>query len=195
MTFDEIQSIWNSQQTLKDQIDPAEWQPWIEARNKSLNKSIGFVEVLMFLLMLFLAAMFFRDPILEGHDRILAVCGIMSLIAAGYIWTGRIARKKREVQYDRSLLGIVEQSIDALDYQRRRLASFVWWFALPMSCALLIGLVIVDPSKRYLFYWIFIPGFALCMGLTYWQIRREIARNISPEKRRLEELREALQSE
>ena len=117
------------------------------------------------------------------------VPGIASLLAAMFVWTGRIARKKREMRYDASLLGIVEQSIDAVNYQMERMRNFLWWFAGPTSLGLAIGLFIVDDSKRYLFYTIFIPGFAVCMGLAYSQIRREIRSKLLPERTRLEDLR------
>ena len=106
--------------------------------------------------------------------------------------SGLSRRRKREIRYDASLLGIVEQSIDAIDYQMRRLRSFLWWFAGPTSLGLIIGLFIVDDSKRFLFYTIFIPAFFVCMGLAYWQIRREIRTKLTPEKTRLEELRNRL---
>ncbi|QDV42326.1 hypothetical protein Enr13x_21710 [Stieleria neptunia] len=109
-----------------------------------------------------------------------------------FVWTGRNARKKREMRFDASLLGIVQQSIDAVIYQMGRIRNFLWWFAGPTSLGLAIGLFIVEDSKRYSFYTIFIPAFVVFMGLAYWQIRREIRTNLRPEKSRLEELRNRL---
>ncbi|MCS7468935.1 hypothetical protein NZK35_19965 [Stieleria sp. ICT_E10.1] len=113
MSFDEIQSIWDSQQPLDDSVDADALKSGIEARNRLFTRTVGATEVAMTLTLLFVAAMFMKDPLLQGHDRILLVPGIASLLAAMFVWTGRIARKKREMRFDASLLGIVEQSIDA----------------------------------------------------------------------------------
>lgn len=192
MSFNEIQSIWDSQQPLDETVDADALRTCIKARNRLFTRIVGAMEVAMAVTLLFVAAMFMRDPLLQGHDRILLVPGVVSLLAAVLVWTGRIARKKRETRYDASLLGIVEQSIDAVNYQMGRMRNFLWWFAGPTSLGLATGLFIVDDSKRYLFYTIFIPSFVVCTGLAYWQIRREIRTNLIPEKSRLEELRNKL---
>jgi hypothetical protein len=192
MSFEEIQSIWNSQQPLDGTFDRDALTKWIKAKNRTFTRIVGVTEIVMTLTLLFVAAMFMRDPLLQGHDRILIVAGIASLLAAIFVWTGRIARKKREIRYDTSLLGIVERSIDAIEYQMGRMRNFLWWFGGPTSLGLLIGLFIVDESKRYLFYTIFIPAFCLCMVLAYWQIGREIRTKLIPEKSRLEHLRNKL---
>lgn len=192
MNLDEIQSIWDSESNFQPSIDANQWRSWIEQRNQKLRWMIGVVEIVMILTLLFVAAMFFRDPIIDGHDYVLIAPGILALAAAAFVWSGRIARRKRDVQYSDSLLSIVQQSIDALDYQKWWMQSFVWWFAAPMFIGLLIGLAIVDDSKRYLFYWVFIPAFLICMALTIWQIRREIALKILPERNRLEQFRQQL---
>jgi len=192
MNFDELQTIWDSQEKLESQIDQDVLHQWIKVRNSSFTRIVGITEIVMTLTLLFVTGMFFKDPLLQGHDRILMVAGFASLMAAAFVWTGRIARKKRQVNYSDSLVGVVERSIDAIDYQTWRMRSFIWWFAGPMSIGLLIGLFIVDEPKRYLFYTIFIPAFTLCMGLTHWQIRRDIRMNLLPEKSRLTQLRDRL---
>jgi len=192
MNFEEVQSIWDSQQPFSSSIDTDALTSWIKSKNQSFTRVVGITEIVMTGTLLFVAGMFLRDPILQGHDRILIVAGVVSLMAAGFVWTGRIARKKRELSYDESLLGILDRSIDAMGYQIKRMRSFIWWFTAPMSLGLIIGLFIVDDSKRYLFYTIFIPGFVICMGLTHWQSEREIRGVLLPEKARLEGLRQRI---
>lgn len=192
MSFEDIQAIWESQEPLDGEIDKSALKEWIQSKNRSFTRIVGMTEVVMTLTLLFVGGMFMKDPIVQGHDRILIVPGIASFVAAAFVWTGRIARKKREFVYADSLLGIIERSLDAIEYQKRRMEGFVWWFASPMSLGLIIGLFIVDDSKRYLFYTVFIPAFIACMGLTYWQIRRDVRINLIPEKVRLEDLRKTL---
>ncbi|MEM8668136.1 MAG: hypothetical protein AAGG48_11510 [Planctomycetota bacterium] len=195
MSFDEIQSIWKSQKPVESDGDSDGLADRITTMHRSHTRMIGLTEFVMTGVLLFLGFMFMKDPILQGHDRVLLVAGFASLAAAGWVWTGRIARKKRLLRYENTLLGIVEQSIDGISYQIRRMRNFVWWFIAPTTLGLLIGLVIVDDSKRYLFYTFFIPAYVVCMVMTYWQIRREIALKLTPEKERLIELRHQLMEE
>lgn len=120
-------------------IYPDALHQWIKTRNSSFTRIVDRVEIVMILTLLFVTAMFFKDPLLQGHDRILMVAGLASLLSAAFIWTGRIAREKREVNFSDSLVGNVELSIDTIDYQIWRMRSFVWWFAAPMSLGLLLG--------------------------------------------------------
>jgi hypothetical protein len=193
MSFDEIQSIWNAHPDGGTApVDEDELARQVRARHRFLARFAGLTEIALVAVLLFVTAMFLRDPLLEGHDRLLIVPGAVSLLMAVFVWTGRIARKKCELRYDSSLAGIVDQSIAAIDYQIARLRSFVWLVATPMALGLAIGLVLVDDSKRHLFWLIFIPGFVLCMGLAAWQIRRELRRTLLPERERLQALRRGI---
>lgn len=188
MPIETIQELWDAQEPAADSIDSASLTRWLRQRSRYFDG----MELLMILTLLFVALMFARDPLLQGHDRILLLGSLLSLLGAGFVWMGRTARKRREPQYERSLLGIVEQSMDAIDYQIRRLQSFLWWFVLPNAVGLCIGLWIVDESKRYLFYSVFIPAFIACMTLATWQIRNEIRRDLHPKRERLQELHRQL---
>ena len=193
MSFDEIQSIWNAHPDGgAAPVDEATLTKRIRARHRFFSRYAGLTEIALVVVLLFVTAMFLRDPLLQGHDRLLIVPGAVSLLTAVFVGTGRIARKKRELRYDSSLTGIVDQSIAAIDYQIARMRSFVWLVAAPMALGLAIGLVLVDDSKRHLFWLIFIPGFVLCMGLAAWQIRRELRRTLLPERERLRALRRGI---
>ena len=47
MTFDEIQSIWNSQQPMDETIDKDELQKWMRAKNQSFARWVGISELAM----------------------------------------------------------------------------------------------------------------------------------------------------
>ncbi len=188
MTFDEIQAIWDSQQPVGGTVERKELSKWLEARFRWFNRIIGIIEVLMILTLFFVGAMFMRDPLMQGHDLVLVIPGIVSIAAAIFVWRGRIVRKKREINFDDSIKGIVEKSLHRIKYQIRRMQSFVWWFSVPCALGLAIGLFIISEEKRYLLWGIFIPAFVICMVLAYWQIRREVRYKLLPEQKRLEEL-------
>jgi len=189
MSFDEIQSIWDSQQVPEGPIDRDGLLPDIVAKERSLHRISTVTDIVMTGTLLFVAAMFLRDPVLQGHDLILIVPGCVCLCAAGLVWKWRVNRQQRQLSFDDSLLGVVSKSIDAIDDRIRLMRNFLWWFACPNALGLIIALFIIDAQKLYLITMIFIPAFLFCMGLAWWQIQREIRLRLQPEKQRLENLR------
>ena len=194
MSFDDLQAIWNSQQLSDSSLDHDALLKTIKDRYYSFRRVANVTEIVMTLTLLFVAAMFLRDPLLQGHDRVLILPGIACLIAASFVWKRRMDRRKREINYDESLLGLIEKSIDGIDDRIARMGGFLWWFVFPNVVGLCIALFIVDDTKRYLLYSIFIPAFCACMVLAYWQIRREIRTTLLPERERLDELRTQLRT-
>ena len=193
MDLEDIQKAWDSQEEHPVlEVDETSLRSHIRTRVKTFGRLVGWTEIFTAGMLLFIAAMFLRDPLVEGHDLVLIVPAIASLVAAGFVITGRVLRKKREVAYDDTIKGIVEKSISQIDYHTKRLNSFLWWFAAPMTLGLLIGIVIVDASKRYLFFTVFIPLFVLSIGLCYWQIKKEIKNKLVPEKDSLASLLKTL---
>ena len=189
MSFDEIQAIWDSQPTPESLDDKDQMAAAIVARERSFNRLVTLTDVVMASTLLFMAVMFFRDPILQGHDLVLILPGVASLFAAGFLWYWRICRKRRQLQFDDSLLGLLNKSIDSINDRVSQMSRFLWWFAGPNMLGLLIALVIVDDSKRFLIYGVFLPAFLVCIGFAHWQIRREASLKLLPEVRRLESLR------
>ena len=185
MSFDEIQAIWDSQQTPNDLGGREQMVAAVVARERSFNRIATATDVAMSGTLLFVAAMFFRDPLLQGHDLVLILPGIVSLIAAGLIWFWRISRKRRQSEFDDSLPGLLNKSIDSINDRVTQMSRFLWWFACPNLLGLGIALVIVDESKRFLIYGVFLPAFLICIGLAQWQIRREIRLKLQPEIDRL----------
>ncbi len=189
MTFDDVQTIWNSQGTPDGALSNDDLFQVVTERDRSFRRIVNLTDILMTLTLLFVAMMFFRDPVLQGHDMVLIVPGVACLIAAGFVWSWRIHRQRRQIDFDDSLLGLINKSIDGINDRIAQMSNFMWWFACPNILGLAIALFIIDDSKRYLLYMIFIPAFFLCIGLAFWQIQREIRLKLEPEKKRLESLR------
>ncbi len=192
MSFDDIQSIWDSQPLPEGPIDKDGLLQTVVDRDRAFSRISTITDMLMTGTLLFVAAMFLRDPLIQGHDRVLILPGLTCLCAAGFIWKWRIDRQRRQIGFDDSLIGWIDKSIDGLDDRITQMRNFLWWFACPHAFGLGIALVIVDESKRYLLYTVFVPAFLICIGLTYWQIRREIRLKLRPAKERLESLRARL---
>lgn len=192
MNFEEAQSIWNSQQASDGPFDNEGLLLAVVEKDRQLSRIVTITDVLMTATLLFLTAMFLRDPILQGHDPVLIIPAIACLVAAGFVWKWRINRKRRAVRFGDSLRGMIDKSIDAVEDRIALMGRFLWWFACPNILGLGIAMFIIDEKKRYLLYGIFVPAFVACMGLAYWQIRREIRWKLLPEKSHLEGLRSQL---
>ncbi|EGF25301.1 hypothetical protein [Rhodopirellula baltica] len=189
MNFDEIQSIWNSQATTKETVERESILLAVVEKEQSLRRITTITDGIMIATLLFVAAMFFRDPVLQGHDLILILPGTVCLVAAGWLLKWRMDRQRRHLGFEQSLLGLIDKSIDGLDDRIAHMRNFVWWFAVPNALGLVIALFIIDPARRHLLYLVFGPAFAICMGLAIWQINREIRSRLLPEKQRFQELR------
>lgn len=194
MNFNEIQSIWNSQPASEQTSQRESILLAVVEKEQSLRRITTITDGVMMATLLFVAAMFFRDPILQGHDRILILPGILCLGVAGLLCKWRIDRQRRQLGFDQSLLGLIDKSIDGLDDRISQMRNYVWWFSIPNALGLVIALFIIDPAKRYLLYLVFGPAFVICMGLTVWQINREIRLRLLPEKKRFQDLRAQLTS-
>ncbi|OYP36731.1 hypothetical protein [Rhodopirellula sp. MGV] len=192
MTFDEAQSLWQSQPNDNPAVNKDALMRSVKAKYAAFDRVANVTEVAMFCTLLFVAAMFMRDPIIQGHDRILILAGIAAVVSATSVWTWRRARKRREVSFDNSLLGIIEKSIDGIDDYAARMTSFVFWFGGPLCLGLLLALWVADESKRPMLYTIFIPATLICLGLSYWQVRREIRLKLIPQRTQLVELQRSL---
>ncbi|MCR9211821.1 hypothetical protein [Rhodopirellula bahusiensis] len=189
MNFDEIQLIWNSQAATKESLERESILLAVVEKEQSLRRLTAITDGVMIATLLFVAVMFFRDPVLQGHDLVLILPGIVCLAAAGWLFKWRRDRQHRHLGFEQSLRGLIDKSIDGLDDRISQMRNFVWWFAVPNVLGLIIALFIIDPARRYLLYLVFGPAFAICMGLAIWQINREIRSRLLPEKQRFEQLR------
>tara|TARA_R110002111_G_scaffold6312_1_gene27805 strand:+ start:179 stop:766 length:588 start_codon:yes stop_codon:yes gene_type:complete len=193
MKFEDMQVVWNSQtERPAFQFDESALIDSITQRHRSFVRLVGFFDWAMMLCLLFVGVMCLRDPLLQGHDLFLVLPAIGCLIGAMFVWKGRKARLGRAGQYEDSLLGLVEKSIAQIDAHVSRLRTMHWWCILPLTFTLLVGFSLVDDDRRHLFYFVFAPLFAICIGLSYWGMQREVRCDLLPKRADLELLREKI---
>lgn len=195
MNFEDVQSIWSSQSSPESLLDKERLLTSIVAKERSMKRISTATDITMISTLLFLAIMFLRDPVLQGHDLVLIIPALACIWAAALVWQWRVKRYRRQLHFDDSLLGVIDKSIDGIEDYISQLQKFLLWFALPCSIGLTVALFIIAPEKRWLLYTIFIPAFVICIGLAYWQIRREVRLKLEPERKRLEEILAMLNDE
>ena len=151
------------------------------ARRKSNITEIGLVIITTITSILLLL-------IGEGTIYTYISAAAMFLIG-GYVIMGRIQRKKRTSQYDRSILGDLDEAIANVNYETTRAKTFLWWFILPVALPALLNLTQSDaPAWK----WLLIPGSFI---LAYAVVQFGLNRIHLPKKRELENLRKKLAEE
>lgn len=107
----------------------------------------------------------------------------------GYVWIGRVRRKKQEQSFGRTMLGDLDHAISSVTYEVNRSKNMIWWFVLP-----LMTLIFLNMSQEDLSIWKWVgiaSAFVLSALLTRWDYERYQ----KPKKRRLEALRKKLAEE
>jgi len=187
MNFEELQNVWNSQQDHAAlRVDETAIVQKTQQKVRRMTWRLSLLEIALATMLLLVGVVFLKDPVLEGHDYALIVAGVASFMGAAFIWINRILRKKREMTFEDTLRDNLKKSISRIDYQIKRTRMFLWGCAIPLGLGLVIGLILVDDAKRYLFYTVFMPLFLMCMTLSFWQNRREIRLKLIPEKAELQ---------
>lgn len=107
----------------------------------------------------------------------------------GYVWVGRVRRKKREQSYGRTILGDLDHAIASVTYEVNRSKNMVWWFVLPLMI-----LIFLNMSQNDVSVWKWV-GIASAFVLATLLIRWDYERCQKPKKRRLVALRKKLAEE
>ena len=187
MEFEEIKKIWDTQnnepmyaineETLHNRIRAKSRQ----ASRKSNITDVGLIVVAITTAILLLVI---------GNQSFYDYFSVVALMLISvYVVMGRIRRKKRENQFDRTILGDLDQAIANTSYEATRAKTFVWWFILPVAIPSLLNMM---QAGTPIWKWVIIP-FAFL--LSYWLVNWEFRRKHLPKKRELESLREMLTSE
>jgi hypothetical protein len=111
------------------------------------------------------------------------------LFANGYVWFGRMRRKKHEQTFARTMLGDLDHAISSVTYELNRSKNMVWWFVLPSMI-----LIFLNMSQNDVSVWKWV-GIASAFVLSALLILWDYEHCQKPKKRRLEALRKKLAEE
>ena len=187
MEFEEMKKIWDSQNNeALYAINEQAMQKQIRAKSKAASQKSNVVEIGLILIMVVTSGilLFFGSNTMYAYMSSAAMLGI-----AGYVFYGRIGRKRMEAQFDRTMLGELDQAISNVNNELNRAKNFVWWMLVPAGIPIVIRMIMGDmPAWKF----VVIPlSFALAYFVTRWELRRCHI----PRKKRLEILRENLLGE
>jgi hypothetical protein len=188
MEFEDMQKIWDTQnqqhvyaineQTLHDRVIK---------NHANIMRYVNISEWMMFLIMLALSLVVLQDGIF--NDELYQVPeALILLVATGYIYHARRERLRHEPQSDRSLLGDLNQALQAITHHARQQRNFIWWFIAPMVITTLIHMAFTYQGKPI---WLWPLAFGMFI-FNYWTIQRTLNNRVLPEKEDLEALRSML---
>jgi hypothetical protein len=189
MDFEELKVIWDTQskQPLYA-IDQAALRNRVIRKSRSVKLCLEFFEWSGMLALSGVAIASITEPLFEGHDWHQLFTGTLLLIGAAFIGLNRMQRRKSEMRFDQSLLGILEKSIARLEGHIRRLGSMFYWIGIPYLITIAVSFYFQHSGKPA-WFWV---AAMLWPFLAYWGVRREIRKGFLPRLRDFKSLRDKL---
>ena len=184
MEFEEMKKIWDQQ---NEEPMYAINEEALHNRIRTKNRSAGRRSNINDIGLIFIAIATAAILLLIGKDSFYDyVSAVALLLIAVYVFMGRVRRKKLESQFDRTILGDLDQAIANVSYEVTRTKTFFWWFLLPVAIPTLLNMAQAGaPTWK----WFLVPvAFVVSFLLVRWELRR---RHL-PQKHYLESLRDIL---
>lgn len=188
MEFEEMKKIWDEQnQEPLYAINEAALYRSIQSKKKRASRLSSINDFGLMGIAVITAITYSLISIINETPSLYDYLIPIILVGIGiYVLASRIKRKKKELQFDRTMLGDLDHAIASVSYEAKRAKTFVWWFLMPLAI-----LVFLNMSTAEVSFWKWLgiaAGFVLLFLLTRWEYNR----CHSPKKQKLEALREKL---
>ncbi|MEM7148063.1 MAG: hypothetical protein AAF591_23370 [Verrucomicrobiota bacterium] len=189
MNYEELKCVWDSQN--EEPVFALNHQALlktVERQADSIARYVKLFEISMILVAFAVAVILPIDAWREGDGSHQYFIGAICLAAGVYAWLGRQNRRRREIEFDESIRGVIEKSLAQIEYHEKRQIMYLWLFHLPILLAAGVGLTLYSNTR---IPWIWGGVIVVCV-VSYWGTQRDIKRNLRPQKRNLKVLREKL---
>lgn len=184
MKFEEIKKIWDTQNDRPlYAIDEQAMHRSITSKRKSGSQHSSLTEFGLIGVSLGTIAVLLLTGDRGWYDY-LASAFLLGI--AGYIWMGRIRRRKQEERFDRTMLGELDHAIANAEFELKRAKTFIWWYLAPLTIPIIYSFL---QGNTPLWKWFVVPG---SFVLAYVVVRASITYKQAPKVRRLKQLREQL---
>ena len=166
-----------------------------DALRKTVNREakrfrlyVKLFEFVMVVVPLFMAALFLKDPLIEGINQHRVVSGLIMLGVFVYFLRGILKRRRHEKAFDASMFGDLEKAIWQVDNHIARTFGVRQGVIIPMVVTFVLDIVFLYATKPV---WMYVCAISV-MGAAYYAIDREVRCMYAPRKRKLEALRQKL---
>ncbi len=193
MKFEELQSLWDCQD--KGQEKPVDAEVVLDSvrhRSQKMGIETSLFEWILIGTLIFVGLTAMRKALMHDQDIYRVATGLLCMGSAAYIWRGRWQRRRDEIQFDDSMLGVIEKTIAQLNYKASQMRMYIWFCMVPLSANLVVGYLRVEPAKHIWYHALFIPLFVFMMGLSFFVMRWEVQKMCLPQLAELEAQRAKL---
>ncbi len=188
MDYNDIQLIWDEQnaKTLYAFNEEA-FEAEVIEKHESLRRRFSFCELTLALIFGCTGALTISEPLLENTDHFQYFTGSLYLlvsVAIGIHWK----RRQSLVEFDRSLVQIVDGMIEQIESHIRFL-SWAWlWLALPYAIVVGLAFILHGDGKPAWLWFLSLLG----LPLSLWMTLRDIPRIHRPKIAELHHFKKTL---
>lgn len=140
MEFEDLQKIWNTQnQQPMYALNEQALHNRIKAKKNTSGRISHFSELFLMGSNIAAALIVMISILIKDHGNIYSwlLIGLM-ILTAGYVWMGRVQRRKRAQSFDQSMLGELEHAISDASFQVR-LSGIMRWYVLPAGLLIILS--------------------------------------------------------
>lgn len=190
MDFEEMKMIWDTQNAEPlYAVNERALRHSVRGKTRRLKRIILFFEAAVMVTTVGLSVLYFTSPLLRGQQYERFVSAAILLGAAAYFFVGISRRRRREAEFESSLLGEIDKGLWQVRHHVSRARGVRWSLLMPLCLAVVIDWVLPVGDARL--GWPFLL-FLLLMALSAWGIEYEIRYCYLPKERKLGALRKML---
>lgn len=188
MEFEDIQKIWDTQNKEPMYvINETALHKGIRSKSSRANKTANINEIGLMSISTITGLLLLVDAIIDKQGFFSYLVAITLFLTGVYVLIGRKRRKKKELQFDRSMLGELDHAISNVDYMITVSKTFLWWYILPIGITSMINVAQATPFMSW--KWMLIPA---SFVLSFVVVRLGLVYTYLPKKRSLETLKAKL---
>ena len=189
MEFEEMQKIWDAQNHKPlYAIDENALHRRIQAKRRKASWTSNINEI--GLIAISIATFLFIVIKNINVDNPYAYPPVIALLLTSvYIYVGRRKRRKKELQFDRTMLGDLEHALYNVEYEIKRARTFPFWYLSPLIFPAFLNMYMNDASA---WKWVIVSGAFVLSYVVVWFGLKKMQ---EPNKRKLERLKEKIKND
>ncbi len=189
MEFEEMKKIWDDQnQRPLYAIDEDALRRRIHAKSRKASFASNMNEIGLILI----SIVTFLIVVINNIDKDNPYAYppvIVLLLTSVYIYIGRLNRKKKEMQFDRTMLGDLDHALYNVDYEVKRARTFPLWYLVPIAIPAFLNMYMTDASVSK---WVLVTGAFI---LSYFVVWFGLTKKQEPHKQKLIRLKEKISND
>ena len=190
MDFEEMKMIWDTQNNEPlYAVNERALHQSVRRKSRRFKQLVVFFEFVVCLNIFGLGAFYAVTTLLRGQQYERLASAAILLATAAYFVVGITYRRRREAEFESTLLGDIDNALWQVRNHVSRARALRWSLIVP--CSLAVAIDWIFPLGEFRQGWLFLLFFLL-MATSAWGIEYEIRCWYLPRQRNLEALRNTL---